>query len=64
MFTRDSWIWLFGIVASVIVGLATVSDPAQYGIPEAWVPYLRLGALVCGIISAKASTSWAPEKKS
>lgn len=57
MLTRDSFVWWIGIVSAVIVGMATVSDPVTYGIPEWAVPYLRLGALIVGIISGKLATS-------
>lgn len=60
MWNRDSWIWLIGMLGAIVVGLATIGDPGQYGIPETWVPYLRLGALVVGIISGKLATSPLP----
>lgn len=58
--SRDSVIWWVGIAASVVLGLASLTDPGAYGIPEAWLPYLRLAALVVGIFSGKMATSPLP----
>lgn len=58
--SRDSIVWWVGIVGSVVVGLADLSaagNLAHYGIPEGAAPYLRLGALVVGIVSGKLATS-------
>jgi len=60
-FGRDSAIWWFGMIAAVVMGLATLGDPAQYGIPEWMVPYLRLGALVVGIVSGYLKASPLPK---
>lgn len=62
MFNRDSVVWWVGIVGAVIVGLATLADPATYGIPAWLMPYLRLGALIVGIVSGKMATSPLPGK--
>lgn len=63
MVTRDSFVWWIGILFAVIVGVATVADPAAYGIPEWALPYLRLAALIVGIISGKLATSPLPGKR-
>lgn len=61
--TRDSKWWWVGIVSAVILGLATLdtgTGPASlsyYGIPVEAAPYLRLSALVIGIVSGKLATS-------
>lgn len=54
--TRDSVVWLFGIAASVVVGLASnlhlfpwLSETAQHGI--------SLAAFVVGLLSAAMTTS-------
>lgn len=74
MFTRDSIVWWFGIVGAVLVSGATLQtcDPhvascgtsptqlAYYGIPEHWAPYIRLGALLVGIVSGVMKTSPRP----
>ena len=60
MLHRDSWIWTLGMMASVVVGLATMGDLSAYGIPASWEPYLRLAALVIGMISGKLATSPLP----
>jgi hypothetical protein len=39
------------------MGIGTVGDVASYGIPEGAVPYIRLAALVLGIVSGKLATS-------
>lgn len=56
--TRDDLKWSLGILASVIIGLAALGDTVtQYGIPASWLPYIRLAALVVGIVSGKMATS-------
>jgi len=60
---RDSklWVVLFyvGIVAT---GLASIADPAAYGIPATWMPYIRLVALIAAIVGGKMGLSYAPKK--
>lgn len=63
MWNRDSWIWWVGIVGAVLLGLVTLDNPVDYGIPASWVPYLRGLALVVGIISGKLATSPLPGAK-
>lgn len=66
--TRDSAVWAWGIVAAVVLGLATLGpgDPANplslgyYGIPDGAAPYIRLAALLIGIISGALKTSPLP----
>jgi hypothetical protein len=64
--TRDSALWLWGIVGAVIAGLATVDEQfavASLGIPLVWLTKIRLASFVIGIISAKASNSWLQHSK-
>jgi len=61
--TRDSILWWFGIIGAVIVGLATLGNLNDYGIPDNWLPYIRLAALIVGIVSGKMATSPLPGKK-
>lgn len=59
-FTRDSALWVWGIVVSVIAGLATVDEHfavATLGIPLAWLTKVRVASFVIGLASAKSSTS-------
>lgn len=59
--TRDDFKWTASIVAAVVVGLATLGNTVtDYGIPADWLPYIRLLALVVGIVSAKMATSSLP----
>src|SRR5262245_49154609 len=65
-FTRESAIWWFGLAAALVAGLATLdADTAinTFGLPAAWLPKLRLAALLIGIGSAWAKTSPFPSKK-
>jgi hypothetical protein len=62
-FTRDSALWIWGMVAAVISGLATVSDSfavGTLGIPLAWLTKIRLAAFVTGLVSAKNASSSLP----
>lgn len=59
--TRDDLKWWIGIIASVVVGIATLGTTVtEYGIPLAALPFLRLIALVVGIVSGKLATSPLP----
>lgn len=61
--TRDDAKWVCGIVAAIVVGLAALGDGIKdYGIPLAALPYIRLGSLVVGLVSAKMATSGLPGK--
>jgi hypothetical protein len=66
--TRDSKLWWAGIIGAVILGLATLGADtgpmslAYYGIPLAAAPYIRLAALIIGIVSGKMATSPLPGK--
>lgn len=57
--SRDDLKWTLGMLAAVVVGLAALSDnaAAAVGLPPAILPYLRLGALIVGIVSGKMATS-------
>lgn len=55
--TRDSWWLTLGVVTSVVASLAAVTDVAAYGLPAEAMPYIRLAALVLGLVSAKLATS-------
>lgn len=59
-FTRDSLVWVFGLIGSIIVGLSTFGDLTQIGIPGSWIPKIRGLAFVVGIISAYAKASPLP----
>lgn len=61
--TRDDLkLWL-GMAAAVVIGLATLGNElTQYGVPAAWLPYIRLLALILGIVSGKLATSPLPGK--
>jgi len=64
MLTRESWLWWAGLFGSIILGLSTLGDSiVDYGIPATWLPYIRLGALVVGIVSAWMKTSPFPSRK-
>jgi hypothetical protein len=57
-FTRDDLLWTVGIIGAVVVGLATLGNTiTDYGIPASWLPYIRLIALIVGIVSGKLATS-------
>lgn len=61
---RDSFVWVLGVIAAVIVGLATLDTQTaveSFGIPAAALPYLRLAAFIVGIVSAQLG--WSPLKK-
>jgi ABC-type transport system substrate-binding protein len=61
---RDSIVWTFGVIAAVVVGLATLDTSTAvqtFGIPETWLPYIRLAAFIIGIVSAQLGLS--PLKK-
>lgn len=61
--TRNDWTWTAGMIAAVILGLATLGDTATtYGIPASALPYLRLAALIVGLVSGKLATSPLPGK--
>lgn len=63
LIARDSWLWsaLF-YVGVVATALASLTDPAFYGIPAAWMPYIRLVALIAAIVGGKMGLSYAPKK--
>ena len=62
-FARDSalWVALF-YVGLIATGLSVVTEPATYGIPAAWMPYIRLVALVSAIVGGKMGLSFAAKK--
>lgn len=64
--TRDDAKWTWAIVSAVIVGIAAaVTDAntaAYYGLPAAILPYLRLSALIVGILAGVMKTSGLPGK--
>ncbi len=56
-FNRDSFGWWIGIVASLITAILALDNPADYGIPASWGPYMRLASIVFGVLSGKMATS-------
>lgn len=62
-FARDSVLWtILFYVGVVATALASLIDPSFYGIPAAWMPYIRLIALVAAIVGGKMGLSYAPKK--
>lgn len=64
--TRENFIWWVGLAFALIVGLAALDTSTAvetFGIPAAWLPRLRLAALLIGIGSAWSKTSPWPSKK-
>jgi hypothetical protein len=62
--TRDSVLWTLGMIAAIVLALATLGNGvADYGIPLAAVPFIRLAALIVGVISGKLATSPLPGKE-
>jgi hypothetical protein len=58
--TRDSIVWWIGMAAAVVAGIATIGDAelvTSYGISERAIPYIRLAALISGIVFGKLATS-------
>lgn len=65
--TRDDGKWAIGMIVAVVVGLAALTESSVklLGLPPAIVPalpYLRLAALIVGIVSGKMATSTLPGK--
>lgn len=61
--TRDDLKWTVAMVGALVIGVATLGTSiADYGIPIRWLPYIRLAALVVGIIGGKLATSPLPGK--
>lgn len=60
--TRDSWVWTFGVIVAIVMGVATLDTPTAigFGLHAAWLPYLRLAGYVVGIISGKMASSPLP----
>lgn len=62
--TRDSQVWnVLAVLGAVALALSMVTNPADYGIPAAAVPYLKLVALVVSVVSAKVATSPLPHSE-
>jgi hypothetical protein len=65
-FTRDSALWTWGLLVSVVAGLAMLDDHfavATLGIPLAYLTKIRLANFVMGLISAKAGNSFLQHSK-
>lgn len=63
LFARDSDVWsMLFYVGLIATGLATVAEPAFYGIPDWLMPYIRLVALLSAIVGGKMGLSYAPKK--
>lgn len=60
--TRDSIVWWFGIVGSVVTGVALNFDLFPW-IPEHWQHALSLAAFAFGIISGKLASSPLPHSR-
>lgn len=61
--TRNDAKWAVGMLAAIVTGLATLgSTVVDYGVPAVALPYIRLIALVVGIVSGKLATSPLPGK--
>lgn len=60
--TRDSRIWIIGVVVAIVTGLATLDTQTavSVGLHAEWLPYLRLAAFVVGIVSGQMGTSPLP----
>lgn len=60
-FARDSVLWQVCFCAGLVASaLAAVTDPALYGIPASWMPYIRLVAFVATVIGGKFGMSPVP----
>ncbi len=57
--TRDSFVWWLGMVTGLlVVGAAWSPETAAwFGVPAAWLPYIRLAALILSAFSGKMATS-------
>lgn len=56
--TRDSALWTWSLVASLVAGLVTLGNGVTaVGLPLAAVPYIRLAAFIVGIVGAKLGNS-------
>lgn len=56
------WIWSALLWAGVIASaLAAVTDPSSLGIPDAWMPYIRLAAFVSAVVGGKLGSSYLPK---
>lgn len=63
-FARDSALWaVLFYVGLIATGLASVADPATYGIPAAWMPYIRLVAFISALVGGKMGLSYADSKR-
>jgi hypothetical protein len=66
MFTRDSFVWWFGMAGSLIGELAMLKEEtlvSHYGVPAEALPYLHLASLVVGVVSAWMKTSPRPHSE-
>lgn len=58
LMTRDNPIWNILLAVGSVVGvLSVLTNPAEYGIPASFMPYLRLVSLIFVAIGGKNSTS-------
>lgn len=62
--TRDFQLWnILTAVGAIALALAALTNPAEYGIPASWIPYLRLVSLLVTVVSAKFATSPLPHSE-
>lgn len=63
--TRDSvlWVVLF-YIGLVAMALSTLTNPAEYGIPLSWMPYIKLVAFIATVVGGKLGLSWLPASSS
>jgi hypothetical protein len=66
-FNRDSVYWWLGVAAAVVLALSTLDTSGEgptslmyYGVPVSWAPYLRLLALLIGVVSGYLKKSPLP----
>jgi hypothetical protein len=64
LFARDSALWtILFYVGMIATGLASLTEPGAYGIPDSWMPYIRLIAFVSALVGGKMGLSYASSKR-
>ena len=55
----DSKVWSVVMwIGVVAIGLASLANPAEYGIPAVIVPYVKLVAFIATLVGAKLGRSY------